>query len=148
MKREYKNQGLNFINYYNNVDHYGGVKDLGFIAGGSVYLFEDRVRVYGEDIFIKDIEYCRVKTETELFELISLSKVIAFIKLASSLKKKEKRTRHYILIKCKLKGEITRLDLSFKDENEDFVRRINELINQKKIDEELANSIRLYNYGE
>ncbi|MBM7835726.1 hypothetical protein [Clostridium sardiniense] len=151
----YEKQGLKYIEFYVNVNHYGGFKESGFIEGGSAYLFEDRVRLYGDDIFIKDIEDCRIKTETQLVSAVSAGRVIAFGALGLASKKKEEINKDYVIIKCEFRGEKTEFILSFKDKNGDFVTRVNKLIKQynyndvkkKDNDEELANSI-LYNYGE
>ena len=138
-KYEYAEQGLIHIKDYNFVDYLGGFKNKGKSDDIKVIVFENKIdfKFSYEDtreIFIKNIKDCRIQTDKELIERVSMGKLLCFGVLAFGMKGKQKElTKDYVVVRCNYENEDIDLVLDFATRNEEFVNSINSLMASDEI---------------
>ena len=140
-KEHYESIGLNFITDYDNIDYYGGFKDWGCKKDIKLIVFDGYFRLDSDYsgskiIEFKDIKDCRIQTEKQLSERVSMGKLLCFGVLAFGMKGKQKElSKDYVLVRCNYENEDIDLVLDLHSNNERFVRYINTLAD---VDEELC----------
>lgn len=122
---KYKKQGLKFIKEYNSVKYYGGIQGLNVEDTGKVILFDDRVRILGYTILLREIESCNIQTERQITERVSMGKLLFFGVLAFGMKGKQRElSKKYIVLRYNEFNEMRDIVMDFGYKNEDFERYI------------------------
>ena len=135
---EYFEQGLIYIDEYKYVSYFGGFKDKGKSDDIKVIVFENKIDFkfsYDDtrEIFIKDIHDCRIQTEKQLSERVSMGKLLCFGVLAFGMKGKQKElSKDYVVVRYNYENEDIDLVLDLHYGNEEFVREINNLMEECK----------------
>lgn len=142
---KYKEQGLRFIKEYNSVKYYGGIKGFDIEHTGKVIIFSDRVRILNNTIYLEDVESCKVQTERQITEGVSMGKLLFFGVLAFGMKGKQKElSKKYIVLRYKCLDEMRDVIMDFDSKNEDFERWISIIKrelreNENKIQDNILN---------
>ncbi|MEG1309388.1 MAG: hypothetical protein RSD06_00750 [Bacilli bacterium] len=144
MKNFYKKQGLDFLkNEFGNIKYLTGFKDIGIKEDIYISLFKDRIRFNFEkdfyrDVLKNDISDCRIETETQIRNQISMGKILCLGIFAFGGNNTKEINKEYLVIDCKFKNNNINILLEFKDQIslEEASKDINRLIESEVINEE------------
>lgn len=138
MKKYYKDKfNLDYLKSTHNIRYLGGFKDLGIKNNKiSIDFFKDRVRFEFDgdnykDIMQKDILDCKIQSETQIRQQISMGKIVLLGVFALAGNNTKEINKEFALLDCYYEGDRISivLDIDFQPSLEQFVRDINRLKN-------------------
>lgn len=144
MKKSYKDrEGLDYLKSIHSIKYLSGFRDIGVKEDISILLFQDRIRFkfgkyFQRDVLKNDISDCRIETETQIRNQISVGKILCFGILSLAGNNTKEINKEYLVIDGKVKNSNINIILEFKDQIslEEALKDINRLIESNVINEE------------
>lgn len=136
-RQNYKEkEGLEYLKTEYGIKYLGGFKDLGKKDDDiTIEFFKDRIRLSFNDgyrdIMQKEILDCKIQSETQIRQQISMGKIILLGAFALAGNNTKEINKEFALLDCYYKGDRISivLDIDFQPSLEQFVRDVNGLKN-------------------
>ena len=136
-RQNYKEKkGLEYLKTEYGIKYLGGFKDLGKKDDDiTIEFFKDRIRLSFNDgyrdIMQKEILDCKIQSETQIRQQISMGKIILLGAFALAGNNTKEINKEFALLDCYYEGDRISivLDIDFQPSLEQFVRDVNGLKN-------------------
>lgn len=137
-RQNYKEkEGIDYLKTEYGIKYLGGFKDLGKRDNDiSIDFFKDRIRFKFDDNNYRDIKKsdiidCRIQSETQIRQQISMGKIILLGVFSLAGNNTKEINKEYALLECYYEGDRISiiLEIDFQQSLEQFIRDINRLKN-------------------